>query len=77
MQRPPIVRETANSVGATGIFTAEQYQWKMEYKLIRPALNRSNVKEYLAVMSQMVDRLVKKWKEPCDETTKSPATASK
>jgi hypothetical protein len=33
-------------------------------KLVRPALNRSNVQEYLAVMSQ-IDRLVKKWEDQC------------
>jgi cytochrome P450 len=68
VQRSPKIREAANSISATGIFAAEQDQWKMEHKLVRPALNRSNVQEYLAVMSQMADRLVKKWEDQCDET---------
>jgi cytochrome P450 len=76
LQRAPKIRESANSIGATGIFAAEQDQWKMEHKLVRPALNRSNVQEYLAVMSQMADRLVKKWGEQCDETTTASATAA-
>jgi cytochrome P450 len=75
MQRSPIDREAANSIGAKGIFAAEQDQWKMEHKLVRPALNRSNVQEYLSVMSQMVDRLAKKWRDQCDETATTTATA--
>ena len=63
------IREAASSIGATGIFAAEQDQWTMEHKLVRPALNRSNVQEHLTVRSQMADRLVKKWAEQCDETT--------
>jgi cytochrome P450 len=69
LQRPPIVNEAANSIGGTGLFAAEGDQWKMEHKLVRPALNRSNVQEYLAAMSQMADRLVKKWSDQCDDTT--------
>jgi cytochrome P450 len=76
LQRPIKARESANSLGATGLFAAEQDQWKMEHKLVRPALNRSNVQEYLAVMSQMVDRLVKKWKDQCGETTTNAATTA-
>jgi cytochrome P450 len=76
MQRSPIDREAANSIGAKGIFAAEQDQWKMEHKLVRPALNRSNVQEYLSVMSQMVDRLAKKWRDQCDETVSTTATAT-
>jgi cytochrome P450 len=71
VQRAPKAREASNSIGATGIFAAEQDQWKMEHKLVRPALNRSNVQEYLAVMSRMADRLVKKWSDQCDESTTS------
>jgi cytochrome P450 len=76
VQRASNIREAANSIGATGIFAAEQDQWKMEHKLVRPALNRSNVQEYLAVMSQMVDRLVKKWEDQCAETTTTTATTA-
>jgi hypothetical protein len=35
---------------------------------LRPALSCSNAQEYLVVMSQMVDRIVKKWKNQCDKT---------
>lgn len=76
VQRGPKIREAANSIGATGIFAAEQDQWRMEHKLVRPALNRSNVQEYLAAMSQMVDRLVKKWGDQCDATTTTTATTA-
>jgi cytochrome P450 len=44
--------------------------------LVRPALNRSNVQEYLSVMSQMVDRLVKKWSDQCDEAATPPPPAT-
>jgi hypothetical protein len=41
---------------------------------VTTGLERSNVQEYLAVMSQMADRLVKKWEDQCDETTTTTAT---
>jgi cytochrome P450 len=79
LQRRAEGREAANSMGATGIFTAEQDQWKMEHKLVRPALNRSNVQEFLSSMSEIADRLVKKWRDQCDDeittTTATTATA--
>jgi cytochrome P450 len=74
LQRQLKEREALNSIGGTGLFAAEQDQWKMEHKLVRPALNHSNVQEYLAVMSQMADRLVKKWSDQCDETTTTATT---
>jgi cytochrome P450 len=73
LQRPAEAREAASSIGAKGLFTAEQDQWKMEHKLVRPALNRNNVQAYLSSMSEMVDRLVKKWKNQCDRTETSTA----
>jgi cytochrome P450 len=74
LQRQLKEREALNSIGGTGLFAAEQDQWKMEHKLVRPALNHSNVQEYLDVMSQMADRLVKKWSDQCDETTTTATT---
>jgi cytochrome P450 len=55
VQRAVELREAASSIGGKGIFATEHDQWKIEHKLVRPALNRSNVQEYLFVMSQMVD----------------------
>jgi cytochrome P450 len=73
VQRAADMSESANSLGGKGLFAAEQDQWKMEHKLVRPALNRSNVQEYLSSMSGMADRLANKWKNQCDKTETSTA----
>jgi hypothetical protein len=49
---PAEIREAANSIGATGYLRPNKISGRWN-TLVRPALNRSNVQEYLAVMSQM------------------------
>jgi len=48
-------------VNAGGIFTAEGTIWKKERKLVGPALNRKNVREYVSIAKLIATRLVHKW----------------
>lgn len=50
-----------NSVGATGVFTAEGDVWKKERRLVGPALNRKNVREYVSIAKLVTNRLIRKW----------------
>ena len=59
--RPSAIRESTNSIGANGIFSAEGEEWKKEHKLIAAALNRSNTEEYLPILKEMAARLIEKW----------------
>jgi cytochrome P450 len=66
VERSTIIREVANSVGGTGVFTAEGTQWKKEHKLVAAALNRNHVQDYLAVFKSMTERIVLKWTTEID-----------
>jgi len=67
--RPYIVRRRRNvsraleSVNAGGIFTAEGTIWKKERKLVGPALNRKNVREYVSIAKLIASRLIQKWEQ--------------
>ena len=67
--RPYIVRRRRNvaraleSVSAGGIFTAEGATWKKERKLVGPALNRKNVRDYVSIAKLIASRLVTKWEK--------------
>jgi len=67
--RPYIVRRRRNvsraleSVNAGGIFTAEGTIWKKERKLVGPALNRKNVRDYVSIAKLIASRLVQKWEQ--------------
>jgi len=54
------------SVGAAGIFSAEGEQWSRERRLVGPALNRKNVKDYVAMAKLVASRVVRKWQESID-----------
>ncbi|VEU38993.1 unnamed protein product [Pseudo-nitzschia multistriata] len=59
--------EVLDSLGATGIFTAEGAQWKRERRLVGPALNRKNVKDYVSVVKLVASRLVQKWEDAMEK----------
>ena len=67
--RPYIVRRRRNvsraleSVNAGGIFTAEGTIWKKERRLVGPALNRKNVRDYVSIAKLIASRLVQKWEQ--------------
>ena len=65
-QRGSTIREAALSIGASGVFAAEQEEWIAEHKLVRSALNRLAVGDFLAIMIKTTDRLVQKWMEQCE-----------
>jgi cytochrome P450 len=69
IERSTIISEVSNSVGATGVFSAEGTQWKKEHKLVAVALNRNHVQDYLAVFKTMTERIVSKWGTEVDTTT--------
>jgi len=57
------IREAAASIGANGVFAAEEDQWKTEHKLVSATLNKKSVGEYLESFKDMSKRLVQKWKK--------------
>jgi cytochrome P450 len=61
VERATIVREVVDSVGATGVFSAEGDMWRKEHKLVAAALNRNNMQTYLPVFRKGAERLVNKW----------------
>lgn len=61
VERNDQIRESANCVGAQGVFTAGGEQWRVEHKLVAAALNNSNVNEYLVSLRKAVNRLITKW----------------
>jgi cytochrome P450 len=61
-QRSHQLDEGVNSLGGTGVFSAEGEQWKQERKLVSAALNQKAVQDYLPVLRSMAERLVGKWK---------------
>jgi cytochrome P450 len=60
-QRSHQVNEAVNSLGGTGLFSAECEQWKRERKLVAAALNQKSVQDYLSALRRMSRRLVDKW----------------
>lgn len=63
VQRALAIAEGANSIGAKGAFSAEGEQWKVEHRLVRAALSKKNLNDYLAVFCEMATRLVTKWQQ--------------
>ncbi|GKY91262.1 hypothetical protein MPSEU_000098800 [Mayamaea pseudoterrestris] len=61
--RPLQSRASARSTGNYGIFQAEGDEWKQDHKLVVPALNKANVKDYLTTFRVMAHRLVNEWGE--------------
>eukprot|EP00581_Thalassiosira_minuscula_P009557 CAMPEP_0183702028 /NCGR_PEP_ID=MMETSP0737-20130205/263_1 /TAXON_ID=385413 /ORGANISM="Thalassiosira miniscula, Strain CCMP1093" /LENGTH=454 /DNA_ID=CAMNT_0025928561 /DNA_START=216 /DNA_END=1580 /DNA_ORIENTATION=- len=61
------IREAVNSLGATGLFTAEGQEWKREHKLVAAALNKNNVQDYMSTMKRMTERLLEKWSADSEE----------
>ena len=59
--RPIQFVESANSIGAKSVFSAEGDLWKLEHKLVSPALNKANVQDYLVSLKVVARRLVQKW----------------
>ncbi|CAB9529472.1 Psoralen synthase (Fragment) [Seminavis robusta] len=81
-QRPFKVTRTANlraavdSVGGTGVFSAEGEQWKQERKLISTTLNRSNMKDYLTILKGTATSLIQKWEVDAKESSASVVTVN-
>ena len=46
-----------------GVFDAEGHVWKQERRIVAPALNKSNVRDYFPSMKLVATRLVQKWEE--------------
>lgn len=59
--RPNQIKESSRSIGAEALFEAEGDQWKQEHKLVGAALNKANVRDYVAIFKVMAQRLVDKW----------------
>jgi len=58
MQRIPQLNEAVKSIGADGLFAAEGEVWKKDRRLVVPSLNRKNVKDYVAAVKVVSQRLV-------------------
>ncbi|GKY91163.1 hypothetical protein MPSEU_000089100 [Mayamaea pseudoterrestris] len=66
MIRPHQTRASARSTGNYGIFQAEGDEWKQDHKLVVPALNKANVKDYVSIFKVMAHRLVDLWMKADD-----------
>ena len=61
--RAPKVEAGLNSVGATGIFTAEGETWKREHSLVAAQLNRRNIEDYTQKMKELCAILMQRWEK--------------
>jgi cytochrome P450 len=71
-QRPYKVTRILNlnravkSIGADGVFSAEGDMWRKDRRMVGPALNRKNVRDYVATVKLVGARLVEKWSPMMD-----------
>lgn len=62
IQRPLVVKNSVNSIGAKGLFSAEvEDGWTQERKLVSATLSHKNLQDYLTVFQAVVKRLMVKW----------------
>jgi cytochrome P450 len=60
-RREGLVR-AMDSLGVTGVFSAIGDTWQKDRRLVGPALNRKNVREYTETVKLVANRLIQKWK---------------
>jgi hypothetical protein len=56
------IRQVADSVGATGVFSAEGPQWRQERRWVAAALSRGGIADALPLFARRADRLVAAWR---------------
>ena len=61
LRRASMLEPSIDSVGFGGVFSAEGQRWKHERRIVAPALNHKNVKDYFEAIKLVAKRLVKKW----------------
>jgi cytochrome P450 len=59
-RRKNLVR-AMDSLGVKGLFSAEGDAWQKDRRIVGPALNRKNVREYTEMVKLVTNRLIKKW----------------
>jgi len=59
--RSETVARALDSMSVGSLLSAEGDDWKRERRLVGPALNHGNVKEYLTTMQLVSSRLLEKW----------------
>ena len=59
--RRKVLSDVLDSLGSNGVLSAEGDTWKRERKLVGPALNRKNVRNYVATIKLVGTRLMNKW----------------
>eukprot|EP00979_Chaetoceros_neogracilis_P004506 scaffold787_cov285-Chaetoceros_neogracile.AAC.70 len=50
-----------DSLGVKGVFSAEGSTWQKDRRIVGPALNKKNVREYTEMVKLVANRLTKKW----------------
>jgi len=63
------VTRAIDSLGGKGLFSAEGEDWKKERRLVAPALNHKNMRDYLASVKLVTSRLIEKWRSHYDAGT--------
>ncbi|KAL3805943.1 hypothetical protein HJC23_007904 [Cyclotella cryptica] len=59
--RPSRMNNAINSLGFTGLFTAEGNVWKKERRLVSPTLNMNHIGDYFSYIKLVASRLTSKW----------------
>jgi len=61
MRRPSTMNDAINSLGFSGLFTAEGNVWKNERRLVSPTLNMNHIGDYFHYVKLVAGRLTSKW----------------
>ncbi|CAB9507093.1 P450 4V2 [Seminavis robusta] len=61
-------QEAVDSVGATGVFSAEGDQWRQEKKLVSSTLNKIHMQDYVPTLMDSAIALIKKWEANVKES---------
>ena len=56
------LNRAVDSTGGLGLFSAEGESWRKDRRIVGPSLNRKNVRDYIAAMKLVSQRLIRKWK---------------
>ena len=65
IERAPFSRESCDSIGSTGILSAEGKEWMRERRILSAALCHKQVSNYVPTMKRLNSRLLEKWEKEC------------